>query len=128
MNYLQRTRRLSETQAEQVERLLAAGQLVSLHSWVEILDVGAERRALLWIADGDGHSRLGSCQLSAGQWAEAMLCLERGLTPVYHMVWHVLGRTPDGAYSLATACEPQLEAQPRRYAEGESAELLGLAS
>lgn len=112
MNYMQHSLIcLPEPQAGKVTELIKRGEKATLFSEVEVLELGQGGQALIWIYQpGGGGSRIGSCALSPGQWAEAMLCLGRGMRPVFAMTWHVLGRSSDGRFSLG-ASDPALEAR-----------------
>ena len=96
---------------------LVKGRPVSLHSEVEVMELAARGKALIWMSrPGGGSARIGSCTLSPGQWAEAMLCMERGLRPVFMLTWHALGSTQDKLISLGAA-NPQMEARPAYQSE-----------
>lgn len=117
--------RLPESRAQEVMDLLQSDQEALLFSEVEILELGTGSRALIWIYEpgGKGASRIGSCLLSPGQWAEALLCLDKGMRPVFELTWRVLGRLSDGRFALG-AEEPPMHAK-QGYAAQPIEELIG---
>lgn len=109
--------RLGEPQLSKVNQLLSKGQSVSLYSQVEVLELGDNSRAVIWIRHPKGgRARLGSCVLNPVQWAESLLCLEQGLRPVFEMSWQVLEDLGEGRFALL-ADEPPMQAYPPYLSE-----------
>lgn len=109
--------RLGEPQLSQVNARLRKGEQVSLYSQVEVLELGEKSKALIWVRHPrGGRARMGSCVLTPVQWAEAMLCLEQGLRPIFEMSWQVLEELGEGRFALR-AEEPPMQAYPPYLSE-----------
>ena len=95
--------RLDERTAEMIISLHRRGLTAQLEVTVEVLELAAGCRALVWIHDrrNGGPGRLRACKLTAAQWAEAALAQEMGVRPIFKVSFEVLGRRGDGSWSIA---------------------------
>jgi hypothetical protein len=122
----QRSTRLPELTTGRLRQMLSDGLSPTIQFSLEVLELGPSGGALVWVWDGDkGQSRMDSCRLSPENWAEALLCIDRGLRPVFRFTWHVLAESEDGLFCLVSDPHHPMTAYPAS-AYGRVEQMLGI--